>query len=449
MDDVIHINKDILNAEHQQEFDNKMICCFEAGATIDHVQEYLWPVGFRKTRFPERYRVLPNQTGCTNLSLSGTIATGAHGNGLTKPIMADMVLSFHLLTVNDKNEVVQKQIERTNGISNPQEFEARHPERILIQNDNTFYAALVNIGGLGIAYSYILRTEQAFYLKENRRFVTWEEAHDEMPILYNRNINDQEGVDGALHSFEVFVNPYPMNNGGQAGVVICTLEYTHGPPEGSRPDWHIIPHEWVRNGFVWACNNFPEIVPVLLNFLMLATTTTQSVTMNAVKALDPLSGLAVSGEVIVSECAMKTQNADDVIGKIQALINLYENIRAGNEHQLATCPFAVRFSRPTNAYMAMQYNRQSMMIISNILVGTPNADDTLRQFRNLMQDQFQGRPHWGMVQDVDAINVGQMYPVNDEVDPVTAFTAVMQQLDPNGIFRNQFINRVFFPVQNQ
>ncbi|XP_052063209.1 L-gulono-1,4-lactone dehydrogenase-like isoform X2 [Mytilus californianus] len=105
LNDVIHINRTVLNAVNQEMLDNRMICCFEAGATIEHVQEYLWPLGFRKTRFPDRYRVLPNQTGCTNLSLSGTIATGAHGNGLTKPIIADMVLSFLLLTVNENGEV--------------------------------------------------------------------------------------------------------------------------------------------------------------------------------------------------------------------------------------------------------------------------------------------------------------------------------------------------------
>ncbi|XP_063442436.1 uncharacterized protein LOC134722743 [Mytilus trossulus] len=81
LNDVIHINRNVLNAVNQEMLDNRMICCFEAGATIAHVQEYLWPLGFRTTRNPERYRVLPNQTGCTNLSLSGTVATGAHGNG--------------------------------------------------------------------------------------------------------------------------------------------------------------------------------------------------------------------------------------------------------------------------------------------------------------------------------------------------------------------------------
>lgn len=251
-----------------------------------------------------------------------------------------------------------------------------------------------------------------------------------------------------MYSFEIFVNPYPSWPDNIVGVVICTLEYANGPPQGRRPAWHFIPHEFVRLGFVWACQNFPEMVPVLLNILMLATITNGPVTMNEVEALDPLSGLAVSGQVTISKCAMETQNAADVIVKIQHLITLYQEIQADDEHKLATSPFAVRFSEPTRAYMAMQDNRQSMMIISNVFVGTPNAANTLQQFRNLMQAQFNGRPYWG-IQVVDAIDVAQIYPANNGVDPVDAFRTVMQQLDPNGIFRNQFINRVFFPVQNQ
>ncbi|VDI33344.1 Hypothetical predicted protein, partial [Mytilus galloprovincialis] len=227
LNDVIHINRNVLNAVNQEMLDNRMICCFEAGATLAHVQEYLWPLGFRTTRNPERYRVLPNQTGCTNLSLSGTIATGAHGNGLTKPIIADMVLSFLLLTVNANGDVVQNQIEPEDGITDQQAFEAIHPEKNLIQDDNIFQAALVNIGGMGIVYSYTFRTVNAFFLTENRQFVTWEEAQDEIPELYNRNINEQEPVEGNLHSFEIFVNPYPMEPQGQVGVVICTLEYSN------------------------------------------------------------------------------------------------------------------------------------------------------------------------------------------------------------------------------
>ncbi|XP_052063210.1 uncharacterized protein LOC127702932 [Mytilus californianus] len=428
LNDVSHINREVLKTEFQGQFDDRMLCSFEAGATIKRVQEYLWPVEFRETRHPEQYRVLPKQTGCTNLSLSDTIANGGHENGFTKSIIAEMVLSICLLTVNKIGEVVHKHIEPTNGITNPAAFEKKFKERVLIQNDNTFHAALNNIGGLGFAYSYTLRAENAYYLTEYRYMVTWEEAQKEIPMLYNRNINERERKPGSLHSFELFISPYPMLHGGPVDVIVCTLEYSSGLPEGSRPRWYIIPHEWIRLGFVRACDTYPDIIPLLMNNIMRCTITQEPVTMNAPKALDPLSGLKESGQVTVSECAIETQTPADVIKKIQSLIDRYQIIRKENKHQLATSPFVVRFSVSSGVYMPMQYNRLSMVIISNMLVGTPNAENTLQQFRNLTQNEFNGLLHLSMVQDADVNSLRQMYPTNENAykGHVATFKRVIQ-----------------------
>lgn len=387
MYDVIRIKGEVLKTEFQGEFDDGMLFSFEAGATINCVQEYLWPVEFRETKQPEQYRVLTKQTGCTNLSLSDTIANCGQGNGFTKSICEEMVLSICVLTVNKIGEVVQKQIEPTNGITNPAAFEKKFKGRVLIQNDNTFHAALDNIGGLGIVYSYTLRADNAYYLTENRYMVTWEEAQNKISILYNRNINERERTPGSLHSFELFISPYPMLPGGTVDVIICTLEYSCGLPEGDRPRWYIIPHEWVRLGFVRACEINPDIIPLLMNNIMRCTITQEPVTVNAPKAFDPLSGLKESGQVTVSECAIETQTPADVIKKIQSLVDRYQIIRGENKHQLATSPFVVRFSVSSGEHMTTQYNRLTMTISSNILVGTPNADNTLQQFKDLMQNE--------------------------------------------------------------
>jgi hypothetical protein len=55
--------------------------CFEAGTTINEIQEYLWPSEHRTTKHPEKYRVLENVTSGPGLSLAGMVSTGAHGNG--------------------------------------------------------------------------------------------------------------------------------------------------------------------------------------------------------------------------------------------------------------------------------------------------------------------------------------------------------------------------------
>ena len=84
LNDALPINRETLRTQAQANYDDRLMCCFEAGATLEHIQEYLWPLGFRTSVNPGNYRILPNQTGCPKLSLGGTVATAAHGNGLTK-----------------------------------------------------------------------------------------------------------------------------------------------------------------------------------------------------------------------------------------------------------------------------------------------------------------------------------------------------------------------------
>ncbi|XP_052063211.1 uncharacterized protein LOC127702934 [Mytilus californianus] len=381
----------------------KSYCCYEAGATISAIQNDLWPCTERKSL---NGKVLLNQTGCVDLSIGGTIATAAHGNGLDKPIIADMVRSFRLITVQS-DCIKQYQLEPTIGITNKEDFSKNFKGVELIQDDNYFYAALVNIGSMGIVYSYILEIEDAFYLKENRTMMSWKDAKGQLKDLF-----DDEG--NSLHSFELFVCPYPpiekkeIKLDDKIQVVICKLEKSEGPPKGTRPNLHFVQPEWIRPAFTTACDKNPEILPLMI-CLMMNATQCKDVVMDACEALDPLSGLAVSGEVRVSECAMKVESADDMIRKVDDVIEIFQCIRKKKANQLVTTPFAVRFSKESKAFMAMQYNRPSMMIISNILKGTPDAEATLKTFRDSLMNKHGGRPHWGMIQDMDKRKLEKLY----------------------------------------
>jgi hypothetical protein len=49
------------------------LCHYQAGATIEEVQEFLWPTKDRETDTPEKHRYLPNVTSGVGLSLAGTL----------------------------------------------------------------------------------------------------------------------------------------------------------------------------------------------------------------------------------------------------------------------------------------------------------------------------------------------------------------------------------------
>jgi hypothetical protein len=132
--------------------DVALLCHYQAGATIEAVQEFLWPTKYRETDTPTDYRYLPNVTSGVGLSLAGTIGTGAHGNGIGVGIMADAVLSFRLITIDDKWTVKQYQMEPTEGITDRAQFNDKHQDVELIQDNDSFNASVTSIGCMGVVY---------------------------------------------------------------------------------------------------------------------------------------------------------------------------------------------------------------------------------------------------------------------------------------------------------
>jgi L-gulonolactone oxidase len=59
-----------------------------------------------------------------------------------------------------------------------------------------------------------------------------------------------------------------------------------------------------------------------------------------------------------------------------------------------------------------------------------------RDFENLMRD-IDGRPHWGKLFSRTAEDFAQLYP------QYYAFDEIRRTCDPNGLFRNAFVDRVF------
>lgn len=54
--------------------------------------------------------------------------------------------------------------------------------------------------------------------------------------------------------------------------------------------------------------------------------------------------------------------------------------------------------------------------------------------------QYRGRPHWGKSFNRDARQIRDLYPRYDE------FARLRQQSDPQGVFGNRLLERIFAPV---
>ena len=98
-------------------------------------------------------------------------------------------------------------------------------------------------------------------------------------------------------------------------------------------------------------------------------------------------------------------------------------------------PLEVRFVAADDIPMSPASGRDSCYI--GAYVGSPQwAKTYFAEFEALMRD-FEGRPHWGKTFSRTQTELRALYPAYD------AFNRLRRTCDPQGIFRNTFVDRVF------
>jgi hypothetical protein len=156
---------------------------FEAGIKIRDLNDQLWSMGWS----------LYNMGTYQGQSFIGAASTSTHGSGNNLPPLPDMIKSMVIVA----DEGIAFRIEPSNGISSRKNLPIAHPSYFtdeamgkialkksifksdekgvdyLIQNDDCFNAALVNVGTFGIVYSVIIEVIPKFYLLETVELTTW------------------------------------------------------------------------------------------------------------------------------------------------------------------------------------------------------------------------------------------------------------------------------------
>ena len=108
---------------------------------------------------------LPQMGGYDAQTISGVVATSTHGSGLGWGPFPDFVRSLEL--VISGGEVVR--VEPAGGITDPQRFAAALGDtQTLIQDDDTFWAAVCGIGCMGLVHTLVIEVREKFWLNEVR-----------------------------------------------------------------------------------------------------------------------------------------------------------------------------------------------------------------------------------------------------------------------------------------
>jgi hypothetical protein len=225
-----------------------------SGMRVRELNQILW----------QRGQSLPVLGGFDGQTLGGVLPTGTHGSVLTRSTLADeLVRSIDIVTPQGD----KLRLEPHGGITDAKAFAASHPEWKLLQRDDDFHAALINVGTFGVVHSYVLAPVPRFHLKEVRTMSTGQDAQHMLRgnvIASLMKDDDTPGVPSKGHPakpyhFEMLWNPHSdklvmTSRQPLTAPASDALHGTHGddplpsrnlfrtltaPSEFSRPRWAV------------------------------------------------------------------------------------------------------------------------------------------------------------------------------------------------------------------
>ena len=318
-------------------------------------------------------------------SIAGAISTGTHGTGVGFGTLATQVEGLTLVTAS--GDVVECSAER---------------------EPDVFKAAQVSLGALGVIAEVTLRVVPAKRLRfQSRR----ERVDDLLSHL------DEYKRDNA--HFEFFWLPYTQY--AQAKF----LNETTKPATGSNL-WGTFNRIVMENGVYWLLSEACRLAPPL-------TRPVSHISAWGVASVDEADW---SHRVYATPRAVRFQEMEYNIPADQfpaALAEARETI--ARERFRVHFPIECRFVRADDIWLSPAYGRDSAYMAVHMYRGM-----RYKEYFQAMEAIFrrhEGRPHWGKMHSRTAIELAALYPHWDD------FRRVRASLDPNGMFLNDYLRRLF------
>lgn len=361
---------------------------------------------------------LRNMGGYDAQTIAGVISTSTHGSGLAFGPFPDAVRSLELVVSG--GQVLR--VEPAGGPTVPQSLEQGVE---LVQDDERFYAAICGLGTIGLLYRVMLDVREKFWLKEVRTLDTWEKVKPKL---------NADGVLGEPGHYELFVNPYPGDDGEHR--VLVTMRTDTGEPV-HEPQDKLERHPLIELESSW------KFTGVLLRFFA------RHLPSLIVKRFDSLlEGMCDDNYTNVSYKVFNIGEANAlpadsmelgvaVDGRhIEAVDRILEIAgERANEGIYHTSPFSLRFVAPSDAYASMMYGQPTMMIELIMVTGSRGDLALLIGYEDALAD-LDVRPHWGQINAIEPEQPPRLYPKWDR------WMAVEREYNGSGVFNSPFTERV-------
>jgi hypothetical protein len=389
----------------------------ESGITIKSLNNQLDKAG----------KALATMGAYDGQTLAGAISTGTHGSGIALGNLASLVRGIVL--VSESGTIYQ--IEPKDGITDSTKFKPGIAQ-VLKQDDDWFRAALVAMGCLGLIHSYILEVVPAFLLDEKRTLTTWQDYKSEL-------VNGISSQPLSNHYFEIDLNPYPTLGKNFAVTTVRNVPPTGTKASGGRgfANWLaglIAEIPFAEDVLVWTLNRWPRLSPGTISTAM-RTLADDNYVDKSFKVLD----IGAVDNVKAYAMELSFDATQGIVAIVDRILGLFQQAAKDHKWFLAG-PFALRFVQASDAFLAPQEGRTTMMVEMDMLYGIKTGQKLLKFMTQQLCSGPDGkgvRVHWGL--DLDTVQRGDLaikYPQSEE------WLAVYKQLNSTGMWNSPFTDRL-------
>ncbi|MWV47253.1 FAD-binding protein [Paenibacillus sp. HJL G12] len=318
-------------------------------------------------------------------SIGGAIGTGTHGTGIRFGSLSTQLLEVQVVTASGELLTCSEE-----------------------QNRDIFKALQVSLGMLGIIVKVRIRVVPLTVLHYQSERFSIDDCFKRLPEF--RDNHDH---------FEFFWFPHTDV------VQVKRLDETDEKPSGGR-FWNQMNQMVMENAFFGmlseGCRVFPGLCKPVSRLSARFVPTGKDVAYS--HQLFTTQRLVRFNEM---EYSVPAEKMEEVVSEIRA--------RVTAQSHAVHFPVECRYVKGDDIWLSPAYGRDSAYIAVHMYKGMEHQV----YFRDIEEifRRHEGRPHWGKMHTRTAAELSGLYP------QWSAFQDVRKQLDPGGIFQNDYLRKLF------
>ncbi|WMC89001.1 D-arabinono-1,4-lactone oxidase [Streptomyces rochei] len=331
---------------------------------------------------------LTNMGDIMEQTVSGATSTGTHGTGRDSASLAAQIRGLEMVTADGSVLTCSER-----------------------ENPEVFAAARIGLGALGVVTAITFAVEPVFLLTAREEPMPFERVLAEFDELWAEN-----------EHFEFYWFPHTGNTNTKRN------NRSAGPeqPVGRLKGW--FEDEFLSNGVFQAANWVGRAAPG----------TVPAIARISSKALSARTYTDIPYKVFTSprrvrflemEYAVPREAVAETLRELKAMVD--------RSRLRISFPVEVRTAPADDITLSTASGRDSAYIAVHMFRGTPYQAYFTAAER--IFTAHEGRPHWGKLHTRDAEYLSRVYPRFGE------FTALRDRLDPDRLFRNDYLRRVLGP----